>query len=171
MKYYTGIGSRSTPLDALTAIKLISKNLDERGYTLRSGAADGADTAFEALSTNKEIWIPWSGFNHSRSSNLPSAEAFNIASTVHPKWNYLTDPVKKLHARNIHQVLGADLKTPSLFVLCWTPNGEVVGGTATAIRLAIKNNVPVLNFGKYDPSTYEEVLEDLLILTGEYNEV
>jgi hypothetical protein len=43
--------------------------------------------------------------------------------------------------------LGGDLKTPSSFLVCWTPNGEDVGGTRTAIVLARKNNIEILNLG------------------------
>jgi len=47
-----------------------------------------------------------------------------------------SDYAKKLHGRNVKQVLGDDLKTPSDFLLCWTKEGKDVGGTRTAIVLA-----------------------------------
>lgn len=40
-KIFTGIGSRSTPPEILEKMKAIAKFLSERGYTLRSGGADG----------------------------------------------------------------------------------------------------------------------------------
>ena len=43
---YTGIGSRETPHHILTLMTEIANILDNIGYTLRSGGADGADTAF-----------------------------------------------------------------------------------------------------------------------------
>jgi tRNA A37 N6-isopentenylltransferase MiaA len=30
-------------------------------------------------------------------------------------------------------------------VICWTPGGKTVGGTATAIRLAERNQIEVIN--------------------------
>ena len=46
-KYYTGIGSRETPDSILSLFNDIVFQLAGLGYTLRSGGADGADTAFE----------------------------------------------------------------------------------------------------------------------------
>lgn len=46
MKYYTGIGSRQTPKDILKLMEDIAFKLAQKGYILRSGAAGGADTAW-----------------------------------------------------------------------------------------------------------------------------
>lgn len=174
-KYFTGIGSRATPLEVCNFMQSIASRLEDSGYTLRSGGADGADLAFEhgiKLLKHKEIWIPWIGFNNSESLNLPKQEAYDIASTLHPVWVRLRRSVKALHARNCHQVLGKDLKTKSNFVLCWTDGGEIIGGTATAINLALNNDIPVLNFGKWKAvASMEDAFEDFLILNGEYNGV
>lgn len=149
-EYYTGVGSRQTPKQITEFMQTTARKLQEADYILRSGAADGADLAFESgvdCPNSKEIWIPWIGFNKSDSTNLPVPEAFDIARTVHPAWHKLTDGAKSLHARNIHQLLGADLNTPSDFVLCYTHDGDTIGGTATVIRLAKKLNIPIFNFG------------------------
>jgi predicted Rossmann fold nucleotide-binding protein DprA/Smf involved in DNA uptake len=47
MNYYAGIGSRQTPEDVLKIMKTIGSFMVHKDYILRSGAADGADTAFE----------------------------------------------------------------------------------------------------------------------------
>ena len=47
MGYYAGVGSRETPLDVLKTMWKIGNYLATKGYTLRSGGAKGADTAFE----------------------------------------------------------------------------------------------------------------------------
>lgn len=47
MKIYAGIGSRKTPKKILEQMRNISSFLAKEGYTLRSGGADGADSAFE----------------------------------------------------------------------------------------------------------------------------
>ena len=46
-KPYTGIGSRETPTAILDLMIAIGGVLAQRGFTLRSGGADGADDAFE----------------------------------------------------------------------------------------------------------------------------
>jgi hypothetical protein len=173
-KFYSGIGSRETPDTVCNFMTVIASELEERDYILRSGGADGADSAFErGVKLHKEIWIPWLGFNNNKSPLLPiSAAAYDIAATVHPVWSRLKPAVKSLHARNCHQILGADLNTKSSFVLCWTEGAEIKGGTATAIKLALYNSIPVLNFGKWvSVASMRDAFEDFLILNGEYNDL
>lgn len=160
---YAGIGSRETPASVLDAIRAIARRFGDMGYTLRSGGADGADTAFEegcdeTSGGEKEIWLPWKYFNGRHSTFFPTDKHFEIASQVHPAWNYLTKPSRSLHARNVGQILGADLNTPVDFVLCYTKDGaqtkeEVnsnTGGTGTAVKLASMHNIPVFNLKNKD---------------------
>lgn len=152
---YTGVGSRTTPPEVMKQIAKISQTLFENGYTLRSGGADGADFAFESCArTKKEIFLPWEGFNNNQSKyNSVGPKALELAASTHPAWKNLTTPVRKLMARNCYQVLGVKLDSPSLFLLCWTEDGAEAeyqvtastGGTGFAIRLACKNNIPVMN--------------------------
>ena len=156
-KYYAGIGSRETPLDILQMMKEIAIYLSEKGYILRSGGANGADSAFEEGSTEKQIFLPWKGFNKNNSSfyNIPE-KAFEITSQFHPAWDNLTLPVRKLMARNAMQVLGPDLQTLSEFIVCWTKYGRYSGGTGQAIRIAEHYNIPVYNI------KYKEDLEKMI---------
>jgi hypothetical protein len=63
MNYYAGIGARETPEEVLKQMESISSRMRELGYTLRSGGARGADTAFESNSgSQKEIYLPYRGF-------------------------------------------------------------------------------------------------------------
>lgn len=153
--YYTGVGSRSTPDDILGLMEQTARALSEDGWVLRSGGADGADTAFESGASQSNIFIPWPGFKdyEDPAREKPAARAYTIVSDVHPAWYKLSNPAQKLHARNAHQVLGEDLETPSSFLICWTPDGagciedcsEDTGGTATAIRLADRLDIPIKN--------------------------
>ena len=155
VKYYTGVGSRKTPPDILSLMTRIAKYLHSLGYILRSGAADGADKAFEEGAGNrKEIFLPWKGFNGSTSElyNIP-VDAFVIAKSVHPNWERCDEAVRKLHARNVLQVYGRNLNSCSQFLVCWTRNAKLVGGTATAINLAEQNNIPVFNLAREDHKT------------------
>jgi hypothetical protein len=79
---------------------------------------------------------------------------------MHPAWPRLSQGAQRLHARNCHQVLGLDLRTPSAFVVCWTPNGSGSGGTGTAIKLACSRNIPVFDLGK--PSNDLEALHNFV---------
>ena len=77
-------------------------------------------------------------------------ETERIASEVHPAWDKCNELARGMHSRNCHQILGYDLQSPVDAVVCWTPDGNVVGGTATAIRIALKYNIPVFNLGVKD---------------------
>ena len=165
MKYYTGVGSRKTPQNILDLMTCIGTRLEELGWTLRSGGAGGADTAFTKYLDEEDmnIFIPWGGFNGIDSKFIgASPKAMEIAEWLHPAWERCSQGARKLHGRNVHQVLGPDIEveTYSAFVVCWTRNGAKIGGTATAIRLAEESNIPVFNLG------IEGVYEDLLRFIG-----
>lgn len=143
---YAGIGSRSTPPEILTTMTQIAHVFASMGWTLRSGGAAGADTAFEnGAGELKEIFYP---------KNFIPEWAFEISSAHHPAWNNLTPFVKRLMARNALQILGADRSNPSKFVICWTPDGSIdgssrtSGGTGQALRIATTHNIPVYNLAK-----------------------
>ncbi|TXG85497.1 MAG: hypothetical protein E6R13_02035, partial [Spirochaetes bacterium] len=106
MKYYAGIGSRQTPKELIPTIDKIVLKLNELGYTLRSGAADGADTFFENKSVLKEIFLPWKGYNnHTSELYNDTPEGWVLAEKYHPNWKALSDGAKKLMVRNGYQVL------------------------------------------------------------------
>ena len=86
------------------------------------------------------------------------SETERIASEVHPAWDRCNEWARGMHSRNCHQILGYDLQSPVDAVICWTPDGAVVGGTATAIRIAMKYDIPVFNLGVPDK---ESVLHDI----------
>jgi hypothetical protein len=149
MIYYTGIGSRSTPEDILKDMTNIATNLELSGFKLRSGGANGADSAFEAGVSdprNADIYLPWKGFN-----NNPSAlhnvrqDARDMAKKFHPAWERCSQAARLFHARNCYQILGLYLDQPTDFVLCWTPNGAETGGTGQALRIAHHYKIPVFN--------------------------
>ncbi len=139
---YTGIGSRKTPLDILYQMTDIADHLSKCGWTLRSGGAKGADTAFENGASKKQIFLP--------TGEIPD-EAYEIAAKHHPTWGGLPPFVRKLHARNVQQILGENLDCETKFVVCWTSDGsertttKETGGTGQAIRIANAYNIPVFN--------------------------
>lgn len=159
-KIYTGIGSRekTAPYWALRIATSLGKRLAELGFLLRSGGADGMDTAFEkgcdSVGGEKEIYLPWPGFNnHTSQLHHIDNEGMVIASMVHPNWNNLKHSVKKLHTRNVYQIISYDLNTPSRFVLCYTPWDK--GGTLQALCIANELNIPIINLYDYDSSLWD----------------
>jgi hypothetical protein len=144
----------------------LAQVLAEHDWTLRTGLAEGADQAFyrgAAIGRGPvELFLPWAGFSQAaripglRETVLerPSEDACRIAQRFHPAWAKLGAPVRALHARNVHQVLGRDLQTPAGLVVCWTQNGSRdgltpgTGGTGQALRIAAGYGVPVLNIAR-----------------------
>jgi len=155
--YYAGIGSRETPPSTLATMTKIARKLALRGYTLRSGAAPGADSAFEAGAGDaKEIYLPWPRFNGNTSRLCyPSAAALEMAAKFHPAWDRCSQGAQKLHARNCHQILGDDLMTPVRFVVCWTRAGAGGGGTGQALRIAKAEEIPIFDLGRGEDALLE----------------
>ena len=155
MKYYAGIGSRETPNELVPEINRITKKLAEKGYILRSGGADGADKFFEngcdLAGGEKEIYLPWKGFNNNLSSLFNvSGAALEMAREYHPRWDKLNQAAQKLMARNCYQVLGFSLIEPVEFVVCWTKDGKVSGGTGQALRVALFRGISIYNLNNRD---------------------
>jgi hypothetical protein len=152
IRHYTGVGGRKTPATVLAVMHKLALNL-AADWTLRSGGALGADSAFESAAGKAcQIFLPWKGFNgHPSEFYHIMPDAFSQAESIHPAWFRCSQGARKLHARNVHQLLGPDLKTPSECVICWTEGGKTVGGTGTAIRLAAIHNIPVFNLATLSP--------------------
>ncbi len=137
----------------------IARRLDKLGYRLRSGGADGADTAFEKGAINKEIFLPWDGFNGRKadgSSYIVPEYNDELTEKFHPNPRKLGQAAKLFMSRNANQVLGRELNDPADFILCWTSDGKDSGGTGQAIRIARSLKIPVFNFknGYDDFTTY-----------------
>lgn len=169
MKYYTGIGSRETPKDICKLMEDVAFKLASKGFILRSGAAGGADTAFESGAkayaqqvdervTLAQLYIPWASFViydefykdwYKVLDRMPKKpEAYQLASETHPAWDKCSKGAKALHARNTFQILGSGLNNPSSFLICWAQvdkHGKIKGGTATAWNLAKAHGVPCFN--------------------------
>ena len=145
--YYAGIGARRTPTHVLHEMEAIAADLCRAGLILRSGGADGADSAFERGAMHrKEIFLPWQGFNGSLSPLFHMTDAaMALARTHHPAWDKCSRAARLFHARNCFQVLGRDLDSPVDFVVCWTPDGKATGGTGQALRIAQAYDIAVYN--------------------------
>lgn len=147
-KIYTGIGSRETPARECELITEFARLMCARGWTMRTGGARGADTAFLSgvllFEPRYELYLPWRHFSTQAPATLeaPTERALGIAARYHPAWSRLTQSERNLHGRNVHQVLGYDCETPTRMIVCWTPVPSLTGhetgtgGTGMALRIA-----------------------------------
>jgi hypothetical protein len=159
--YATCIGSRRTPIEICNIMSLIGERLQNK-YILRSGAAIGADQAFEknVKPENKCIYTV-KNFDYSQEnydlcySELMSIWDKDLNFDLYEKYNQI------LLLRDINQVLGS--KNTSLekskFLICYTPhenyNKRDVGGSRIAIRCALKHGIKVHNL--VNPETLKMV--------------
>jgi hypothetical protein len=135
MMTYAGIGNRTISEATFDWLEQMGTYLASRGLHLRSGGADGADTAFERGSKgNCTIF----------KAKQATPEAIQIASQFHPAWHMCSDWAQKLHGRNAMILLGQNLDFPVKFVICYTVDEEK-GGTALGIRIARAYGIPVFN--------------------------
>ncbi|MBW8191352.1 hypothetical protein K0504_09910 [Neiella marina] len=170
---YAGIGARATPAPILNIMTELGRLLAYKGVVLRSGAANGADSAFEsgcdqycqsanvAPDQQKQIFLPWNNFNNRNTTesgvlhhDLKTAQF--LARRYHKSWRHLNAQSRLLMARNSLQILGCDLRQYARFVICWTPDGSLTGrdrksgGTGQALRIAYAYNIPVYNLYRDD---------------------
>ena len=170
---YAGIGARATPNNILISMSAIAKRLEHQLFIVYSGgAAEGADAAFIATIYFYKVFMPSNYFNYKKAngtdfidcSKLPNwDEAMQTVYKYHPNPAALTPFSKKLMARNAYCVLGEDLKSPVDFILCWTPNAAVVGGTGQGMRIGKHYNIPIFNLA--DPVVFNDVLKTLKLDT------
>lgn len=150
VKYYAGIGARETPTEVCSIMNQIAIWLAEECWILRSGGADGADRAFEygcdLVGGCKEIFLPQKKYNNNLSDLIsPPEAAFDLIDDMWEDLRDRTPLVRALFARNCQQVLGVNLNSPSSVIICYTRNGQDIGGTGRAIQLAKRFNIPVFN--------------------------
>ena len=174
----TGIGSRETPADILALFTRIGAALEAREVVGRSGGAGGADLAFEAGYSDArgfDCIHPWHGFKpkigmteidvakalgRERPKFGPGApvvlsaakfaEACAITQRYHPAWHKCGDGARKLHTRNVPQVLGMELDRKADLIVCWTIDGKATGGTGQAMRIASDLGIPIVNLRNRD---------------------
>jgi hypothetical protein len=139
----------------------IAKAKAELGWTLRSGANQGADTAFEMGAAiakgRREIFVPWYGFRGITernkvayiTRNLPNhGEAMRIARTVHPHWEDCSPSDRLMLTRGVYEVLGTSLNKQAHRVLIWTYRGQYNKDLLEVMRLARIRDIPVHNLGE-----------------------
>lgn len=158
VKIYAGIGSRETPPEVLDVMTKLTARLGELGFVLQSGGAKGADTAFERGVVGKHKAVIFYAdsygfldkFDKLMSDYRPEAieAGMELFKEFHPAPHRCSDYAARLHCRNAFILLGADLPhgpNPVDFIICWTKDGGVTGGTGQALRIGKAYDIPVFN--------------------------
>ena len=155
MKTYAGIGSRKTPGHILTIMKESAILLAIDGFTLSTGAATGADQTFangaNLAHSFVHLHLPWHAYeeawrkhiHHSKLFVLQDSDvkAHNSVTVFHPAYKKLTRDTRALHARN-YNILTKPIQVQ--FIICWTTEGKITGGTGQTLRIAQSLNINIL---------------------------
>ena len=185
-KIFAGIGSRKTPPEVCEIFAILSSQLCSKGWTLRSGRAEGADKSFEygarGVRGSCEIYLP-NKHKHTSIEQITREhpEPWDqtryidevtgcvlgckvIARLLHPNGKNLSPEVLELHARNTYQILGQDLNTPVMWLYAGLrAGGRGEGGTGQALRLAKMLNIPIIDYGVYNTAEDWWKLSDYII--------
>lgn len=168
--FVTLIGSTELTEYEWTLCSALGYYITEKGFSMRSGRAPGADQAFQNgaerfMATgdhirDHQIFLPWKSFEHDNAftsnhwaySNYTPEEigrANEICATVHPVWGVLTSGQRAFHTRNVFQSLGLNCNEPSDFLICCAAENKKtqlpMGGSRTAFKIAQDHGTPCLN--------------------------
>lgn len=161
--YYAGVGQRKNlPDGVFDAMKDVSKRLRNMGWVLRSGGAEGSDTAFQigagkdsivytSTKQEKEKLKHAYGFvmGLDEMTDAQVSEARASVMRLHPKHGKgLDEYATGKMARNYWQVVGTDGTMDSAFVACYADQNS--RGTWQTIRLAKERGIPVFNAAEYE---------------------
>lgn len=158
-KAYVGTGNKEAPPNVLETMKRLASELSGFGYTLRTGALDGPDQAFEDGDPKCELYLPWRGFNNRESKlTFNTPESLGTAKMFHTGFDGLKPAIQAFLAKNARMVLGKDMKSPAMFVICWSEDGaetqrektQRTGNVGHVIAIANALKIPVFNLGKPD---------------------
>ena len=158
---YSGVGSRTIPSRCMDDIHKLSVVLESKfDAKLRTGGAIGADLAFMKYTSNHEIFLPYEGYNGTRSNGdsiltvdecQDIDEAWRIAASFHKLGNKIKNKHKyKPLMRNVYNVLGRDLKSPSDVVLYWNCLSNPTSGTQHTVDIAKAFNINTFNINDDD---------------------
>lgn len=186
------IGSRSLTKNVdnkefIPRCEKVCYRLATLGVTFTSGlCADGMDAIAQkaysqAVIDHKAFYSQFEVYvmdkkqiNKSRLPNKHLAKVINsslkhemekMASQLHGNWEYCDSYARGMHIRNIHQILGYDLKSPVNAVITWCDVdnfGNPIGGTRTALKLAEQYKIPIFNLNSVNPKEVLIQIRDFL---------
>ena len=155
------VGSRTAPpaaLDLMARISASFSDLNRRDlpFTIEfvSGGAEGVDTAAERAFAygKKKIILAYPAEGCNDSSHIvyqPDPDAIRLVDHLHPDPPKRGSRSRRFLERDVIQVIGPMRpdggREPVDFVVAWTPEGRLIGGTAMAIRTAWTKKIRVYN--------------------------
>jgi hypothetical protein len=172
-------GTRNPGGTAAEVVSRLASFISRLGYTIRTGGADGVDTAAMRGTVGRlELMLPWATYNEALIGKIADSNqdlhvtVYNAMRhplwtksvfDLHPKGKTLPRGPFALHARNYGIVDGSrlGLAFPNYI---GNPNG---GGTSQGIRVAKALNVPLIESPIGYAWDFDSVLQQALESLGE----
>lgn len=168
---YAIASNKGIPSNVIEEFKSIVPELDKSGFIMRVSALDETiDNHVRDMTENKELYLPWRGFNNIEQGNTyTSPETKAIAKLFQPGYDGLSNAIQMIVAKNVRLALGNDNKSPANFILVWSEDGAETLATKTSatgnvghlIAVASAAHIPVYNLGK--PGCLERLKRNLNI--------
>lgn len=156
---YAMLAGSGAPRNIQVFVGKVARELGEAGCVLRSGGEEGFEASAESNARQSEIFLPYKRFNRNDSPRFEQhKKSFDIAKDVTKSWLRINEFAKKCAARYVHAILGDNLDSPASLIICWSEDGAVTeeqtssrsGHVKTAISVAERNGIPLLNLGRRD---------------------
>ena len=163
-KSFTIFTTDNVPSDINEKFYKIAKSLLDKGYIFRYNG-DSNNELFKKIimykPNNIEIYLPWKKFNKDVSATLnkPYDQAFHHAAHYHKGYKKLPPVARFFLARDIHCILGKNLKSPINMLLCYSPDGvetrdkiefKTTGNVSFPISVCHDINIPIFNLKNED---------------------
>lgn len=158
-KPYALAGNQDFPDSLKPVLSRILKYLERAEYTMRCGGMDGIEDFAEKETTKHEIHLPWREFANKQSKfTFTTDRAMAVAKKFFPAFDGLKPAAQKFLAKNVRVLMGNNVNSPALFLLCWTEDGVEsikdktarTGFTGHPIAIASALGIPIFNLGKAD---------------------
>ena len=156
---YAVTGNKEAPPEIVDRIQNAMRKLEYHGYTSRTGGMEGLDNVIEKTVNRTELVIPWKGFSDKYSKNYYNTkESLVIARMFHSSFDGLKPAIQAFLAKNVRQILGKDLKSAVMFLICWTEDAVEdakyktvkTGNMGHVISIATARRIPIFNFQNLD---------------------
>ena len=156
-KYYAGIGDKKLPPQLPQIIQKVAKGMHGDGYCLRNNGMDGAEREFMRGVSDKQLILPWDGFNGLKSQYNEAPEAATQVAYNHVNlFGDMSHSKQKIMLAKIQTILGVDCKTPVNIVVCYSFD-ELYGESAQMISLAKAYQIEIVNLSKMNQYQLKEM--------------
>lgn len=175
-KPYLVASNEDVPQETLDQFKRLAHELESKDFIARNLGASTVDDIVRQETNKGETILPWRNFRELDSKLYYSTpQAHDIAKQFHQAYDKMKDTVKGFLARNVRGVLGKDLKSPIMFLICYSSDGaeraadvsSSTGLISHIINIADAMLIPVFNLSNKDA---EQRLKDYLRLQNNVTE-